>query len=321
MTKLGDDIGVRVCVSLVIIQYRDVNLLRKLLASLERHSDRKLINEVIIVNNGLTLNKEERSKLETYRTLPIQIVDNPQKSYASGVNRGAVSAKGDVFIISNNDVEILPDYSIRPMLDYLQENPNVGVVGPQQIYPDGSWQRSYGQFPSLREAIISLMMLDSMCNGIRKLLFRYNWLSRRPKKVDYIDGAFMIIKRSCFEELGGFDEDYVFYGEDADFCWRAHRAGWEAIFVPAVRVKHIRGASSTVGSFDEFAIHYFKAKQKAAKKTLSLRRSKCYFWLMKTAALEKALLYTFISKLVCSPHWRNRALRARESFKAICQLY
>lgn len=308
--------------SIIIINYGRADLVRNFLNSVWDSSDSNLLCEVIIVDNGYPQKGDSRDVINSYSfPFKIQFVQNAESSYASGVNRGAALATGEILIISNNDVELLPGCSIQPMLDYLQENPRVGVVGPQQVYPDGSWQRSYGQFPSLREAIISLMMLDSMRNGIRKLLFRYNWLSRRPKKVDYIDGAFMIIKRSCFEELGGFDEDYVFYGEDADFCWRAHRAGWEAIFVPAVRVKHVRGASSTVGSFDEFAIHYFKAKQKAAKKTLGLRRSKCYFWLMKTAALEKALLYTFISKLVCSPHWRNRALQARESFKAICQLY
>jgi len=305
--------------SIIVINYGRCDLVANFLNSICNSSDLRLVNEVIIVDNGYPQKGDSRDVINS-STFPfkIQFVQNAESSYASGVNRGAALTTGEILIISNNDVELLPGCSIQPMLDYLQENPRVGVVGPQQIYPDGSWQRSYGQFPSLREAIISLMMLDSICNGIRKLLFRYNnWLGKRPKKVDYIDGAFMVIKRSCFEELGGFDEDYAFYGEDSDFCWRAHKSGWEVMFIPDTRVMHLRGASSTAEALSNFAVRLIKAKQEFIRKHFGIKRVKWYTRSVQMALLERSLLYSFVAGVSGSPIWKRRASLAGVRYKAI----
>ena len=216
-------------VSLIIVHYGDPGLLWNLLASLEHHPDKRLVDEVIIINNGLSLDKGERVRLEAYKNLLVKIVDNPQNSYASGVNRGVAASHGDIVVISNNDIEWLPTFSINSSVDYLERDRRIGVMGPQLIYPDGSWQRSYGRLPSVKEAMMSLTMLDSVWHGIVRLAFRHNWLRRGPKRVGYIDGAFMVVRRSCFEELGGFNEEYSFYGEDADFCWRAWKKGWNCL--------------------------------------------------------------------------------------------
>lgn len=301
--------------SFIIINYGRCDLVVNFLNSICNSPDLNLVNEVIIVDNGYPQKGNSRDVIN-FSSFPfeIQFVQNAKSSYASGVNRGAALATGEFFIIANNDVELLPDYSIQPLVGYLLQNPRVGVVGPQQIYPDGTWQRSYGYFPSLREAIISVLLLDSICNGIRKLLFRYNWLGRRPKKVNYIDGAFMVINKSCFEALGGFDEDYVFYGEDADFCWRAWKRGWEVVFVPKARVMHVRGASSTANRLADYVFHLLIAKRYFVKEHFGARQDKWYLKLMRVALLERSMLYTLIAKLVRSPVWERRAFQARARY-------
>jgi len=302
--------------SIIVINYGRCDLLANFLNSICNSSDLRLVNEVIIVDNGYPQKGDSRDVINS-STFPfkIQFVQNAESSYASGVNRGAALATGEILIISNNDVELLPGCSIQPMLDYLQENPRVGVVGPQLIYPDGSWQRSYGQFPSLREVIISLMMLDSICNGIRKLLFRYNWLGRRPKKVDYY-GAFMVVRRSCFEDLGGFNEGYSFYGEDADFCWRAWGKGWKVIFIPGARVMHLRGASSAVEVLEDYTTRLLIAKQHFVKYHFGVRKSNWYLRLMRIVLLERYMLYSLVGKLVRLPTWEQRAFEAHIRYVA-----
>jgi len=296
-------------VSLIIIHYGNPGPLWNLLASLENHPDKRLIDEVIVVNNGLSLDKGERVRLETYKNL--KIVDDPQNSYASGVNRGVAASHGDILVISNNDVEWLSNFSIQALLDHLRREPCIGVVGPQLVYPNGTWQRSYGIFPSIWEAFISLIMVDSLGHGIIMWVFRHNWLPRWPKKVDYIDGAFMVVRRSCFEELGGFNEEYSFYGEDADFCWRAWENDWKVVLVPNTRVMHVRGASSTANALEDYTIRLIKAKQKFVQEHFGIHQAEWYRKLIQLALFERFILYNFVAKLTHSPKWQQRAFQAR----------
>lgn len=305
-------------ISLIIIQYGNTELLWNLLISLERHADRELVSEVIVVNNGLALGEECRAKLEAYKVLTIRVVDNSKKSYASGVNLGVAAAKGNMLIIANNDIEWIPNSSIRMLIDHFQQDPLICIVGPQLIYPNGNWQRSYGRFSSLREAIISLAMFDSIWHGVLIAAFRYNWwFARKARAVDYVDGAFMVIKRHCFEEIGGFDESYTFYGEEMDFCWRAWKCGRKVVFIPNVKVMHIRGASSTTDALADYTIRLINAKQKFVKKNFGQRRARLYGCLVQMALFERYLLYSFIAKLIRSPNWQQRAFQAHARFQAV----
>jgi len=302
-------------VSVIVVHYGSPRLLWNFLASVEHHPDKRLVEEVIVVNNELALDKENRVKLEKKRH-SIKIVDNPQKGYASGVNRGALAAKGDILVIANNDIEWQPEPLVKPLIDYFRRDSRIGIIGPQLIYPNGSWQRSYGRFPSLKEAIVSLLMLDSMWNMINIITFRLNFSIKKPKFVDYVDGAFMVIKRSCFDEVGGFDESYTFYGEDVDFCWRAWKRGWKVAFNPNVRIIHLRGASSTALALQDYAIRLFLAKKRFVQVNFGEEQAKWYVRLMHVAALERYVLYSLVAKLTNSVLWHRRALRARALYKA-----
>lgn len=303
-------------VSLIIIQYGDLRLLMNLLASLEYHPDRKLIGEVIIVNSGLTLDEDARKQLAKFTSFSVSIVDNPNKSYSSGVNRGVAASRGDILIISNNDVEWLPESSICPLIDWVNRD-KIGIVGPQLVYPDGSWQRSYGRFPSMSEALITLLMLDSIWNSSNMYKFRRNRWSARLKLVDYIDGAFMVVRRLCFDELGGFDEKYTFYGEDTDFCWRAWQSSWKVGFVPNARVMHIRGASSTVDALEDYSVRLFQAKKQFIRDRYGHFRCTCYGRFIKAALWERRMLYGLVAQITKKSSWRLRAYQAGIRYKAV----
>lgn len=303
-------------ISLIVVHYGNPELLWNLLFSLEHHSDKEFVDELLIVNNGLSLDKQNRVRLETYKNRSTKIVDNPEKSYASGVNRGAAEATGEVLLIANNDIEWLPSSSIRPLIEHLAQHPRVGVAGPQLLYPDESWQRSYGYFPSLKEALLSLTMLDSIWHGILSLSLNRNWpMTKRIRMVDYIDGAFMAVRRKCFEEVGGFDESYTFYGEDADFCFRVWKHGCEVAFVPAARIVHLRGATSS--ALDSTTVQLMKAKQKFVKDHYGAWRARWYGKLLRAALLERAILYGVIGGAARIPRWKQRASIAYACYRAV----
>jgi len=264
---------------------------------------------------------ETFSGVSAYKNFLVKIVDNLQNSYASSVNCGVAVGHGDILVISNNDFEWLPNSSIQVLFDHLRREPRIGVVGPQLVYPDGTWQRSYGRFSSVWETFTSLTMFDSLWHGIIMWVFRHNWLPRWPKKVDYIDEAFMVVRRSCFEELGGFDEEYSFYGEDADFCWRAWKNGWKVVFVSDARVMHVRGASSTANALGDYIIQLIMAKQKFVQDHFGIHQARWYRRLVQIGLFERFILYNFVAELNHSPDWQRRAFQARVRYHVIRKRY
>ncbi|MCL0085115.1 glycosyltransferase [Thermodesulfovibrionales bacterium] len=304
--------------SIIVVNYGKSDLLLNFLNSVRQSSDSTLIHEIIVVDNGYPHKGDSRDVVDTSSfPFKIKFVQNPKTSYSSGVNQGATLASGDTLVIANNDIEWLPGFSIQPLVEHLWQEPCIGIVGPQLVYPGGTLQRSYGRFPSLKWALISLTMLDSLWHGIIAWAFRHGWLPKRPKMVGYVSGAFMVVRRSCFEELGGFNEDYSFYGEDTDFCWRAHRHEWKVVLVPTVHAIHIGGASSTLEALKDYTVQLLKAKQKFVKEHLGYRRAIWYNWLMKVAFLERAILYSFAASLIRSSNWRSRAQQAKDRYDAV----
>lgn len=164
--------------------------------------------------------------------------------YAAAVNRGwkAADDNSGYVVIANADLVFDKD-CLRNLVKELDKDPAVGVVGAQQRFPNGSWQRSYGNVPGLIDACSNVLGLTSAHNWTRRLMWPRR-IDRRNRDVGYIDGAAMAIRRRAFEMVGGFDESYRFYVEEAEFCWRLKKAGWKVVFVPAATLVHLRGGSS-----------------------------------------------------------------------------
>lgn len=303
--------------SIIVINYGTPDLVLRFLESTAGAVEGP-VAEVIVVDNGYPQKGDSREVVHPERfPFPVRFVQNPKSGYASGVNRGAARASGEYLAISNSDVRLLPDSPLLPLFRWLDGHPRVGVAGPQLVYPDGTWQRSYGRFPSLREAVVSMTMLDSLWNGLTAWAFRRGRASRRPRVVDYVDGAFMVVRRSCFEALGGFDEAYDFYGEDVDFCWRARQAGWKVVFVPGVRVIHLRGASSTADALHDYTVRLFQAKLKFVRERWGPRRARWYARLLRGALYERKWVYEAVARLTRRPRWRQRSQQARIRYDAV----
>lgn len=302
-------------VSLVIIQYGDYALLDSLLSSLNEHEDLTQIDDVVIVNNGATLTDEQRDRLKRLN-ISIRLYDNEKESYSSGVNAGVRFSKGDIVMISNNDVEWLPGYTVRPLLKWL-ENDSIGVVGPQQVYPDGSWQRSYGQIPSIKSALLSVFFLDSLGNLQYQIKFKLGRL--RVSSPEYIDGAFMCVKRECFDDIGGFDESLDFYGEDVDFCHRAQNSGWKLIFDPSTRVIHLRGASSSTQAEAAYAERLNSAKKEIVARQDGKYAARLFEFFHRISLWERALIYPWIASIL-GGSWVEKAERAKARFQGVNRL-
>lgn len=284
--------------SLIIIQYGDFELLRRLLSSLGRHPDCALISEVIVVNNGNSLESNQiESLIKEPFPVKIKVVNNPKRSYSSGVNCGVSAAKEEVVIISNNDIEWLPDYSIQPLMECLKD-PDVAVVGPQLVFPDGTYQGSYGVFPSIWSGIAYALMLTSVRPFLERRSFCRNKQIKR--KVDWIVGAFMVIKKHIFMDLGGFDEDFPFYAEETDFCYRVKRAGKIVLFEPRSRLLHVGGASSKQIAPAEYMRLGLESGMRFMGKHYGLTQSHIYKVAIICGFWVRSRLYLLLSRLLRS---------------------
>ena len=156
----------------------------------------------------------------------------------------ASSAPPDYVLLLNPDTLVRPG-AIRALLDFMQDNPKVGIAGSRLEHPDGKAQRSAFRFPgALGERDAGLRV-----SVVSHLLKRFVVAPPAPAescRVDWVAGASMMIRRAVFDSVGLLDENYFMYYEEVDFCRRAARAGWPCWYVPASRVVHLVGQSSGV---------------------------------------------------------------------------
>lgn len=178
------------------------------------------------------------------------IAHDENLGFAEANNRVAAKAKTDWLLLLNPDTETHPDAVVN-LLNFGKENPQAGIVGGRTVYPDGSlnpascWKKSspWSLFCSafgLSRAFPNSRFFNPEAIG--------GWKRDSVREVDIVVGCFFLLKRSLWNELGGFDSKYFMYGEEADMCLRAARLGYSPMITPDAQIMHLVGASTTLRS-------------------------------------------------------------------------
>lgn len=147
-------------------------------------------------------------------------------------------------LLLNADTIVRPG-AFKALVEFMDQHPHVGIGGSRMEDPDGTPQRSAFRFPSALGAFEAGLKL-----GLVSRLLRHKVIappvSNEPCKTDWLAGASMIVRREVFRDIGLLDEGYFTYFEDVDFCFNAHKAGWQIWYVPASRVVHLVGQSTQI---------------------------------------------------------------------------
>jgi N-acetylglucosaminyl-diphospho-decaprenol L-rhamnosyltransferase len=314
----GDDAPDRTSdasVCLVVINYGNQHLTANLLSSLATHPDRRLIQEAVIVDNGFPDNGDARALVSpSIVPFPVRFVQYHGHSYSGSINLAADGCSSPVLLLCNNDLEWLPGYSIEPAVAELLRHPEIGIAGPQLVFPDGRWQRSAADFPSVLEGLATLCFLGVLRNRIAAARFKRG--IQPVEAVDYVDGACVAVSRRCFDALKGWDPAFEFYACDTDFNWRAKQAGWKRVLVPAARVMHVRGASSSGKLKRAYAGRLFAAKRRMVERMHGRGLAACYDVLQRIAAIEYAIAFGIAGLIWRTPAANRRATAAWESCRA-----
>jgi hypothetical protein len=170
----------------------------------------------------------------------VRVLENPSPlSFAANANLGAEETEHELVLIANPDAVPEPD-AVAIMRGFMEEHPRTGVVGPQMLYSDGTWQASRRAFPTVGATIVRRTPLRFLFPPLRWQR-RHYLLDERPDEpapADTMLGAFLLLRRAMLDEIGGWDAGYRMYCEDIDLNYRAARAGWERWYVPAAVVHH-----------------------------------------------------------------------------------
>ncbi|MGW3139239.1 glycosyltransferase family 2 protein [Streptomyces sp. NPDC001139] len=176
----------------------------------------------------------------------LEVVRNARnRGFAAACNQGAARGHGDYVLFLNPDTRLCPDtLSVVGRLLRSPAADGFGIFGALMVDEDGRPLISCSRFPSLRTYVGKMTGLDRLMPA----LFPPQHLGAREMTrsgaVDQVIGAFFLVRRPLFRQLGGFDERYFLYLEEVDFARRARLAGWPSYFVGQARVHHAENVSS-----------------------------------------------------------------------------
>jgi len=190
-----------------------------------------------------------------------------------GVNRGVEAATGEHLLVLNPDTVVEPG-TLKALSGALDLDTGLAAVGPRIENVDGSLYPSVRSFPNLGVATgHAFLGLVWPANPFTRRYRMLDWdHSRASADVDWVSGSCMLVRRSAFEMVGGFDEGYFMYVEDVDLCWRLGRAGWRIGYEPGGRVVHAMGASSRLMPYRMIAAHHRSLFRFASKTSAGARR-------------------------------------------------
>jgi len=228
-------------VSIIIVSFNCQEELGGCLKRLLQDEDDGYI-ETIVVDNASTDGTLEMLQQIEHPGLRV-IVNKENVGFSKACNQGARVSRGEFLLFLNPDA-VPKINTIRELAKFLEYRRDVGIVGPKILYDDGTLQLSCGKVPCLHYTIFEAFRLWM----ISKRLFggyRYmTWDHSEERDVGWVSGACLMIRRNLFEEVGGFDENFFLYGEDADLCLRVQRHGYRVIYFPKVNIIHLEARSS-----------------------------------------------------------------------------
>jgi GT2 family glycosyltransferase len=209
--------------SIVIPVWNGAAVISQCLESVFANADDELL-EVVCVDNG----SHDDSAARIASQYPqVGLIRQPVNlGFAGGVNAGMAAARGHVFILLNQDC--LPEHDwLSAIGKAFEDDPQAGIAGCTILHADGSLDHAGARM-------------------VRPLAYgeHFTDVASAPRTSDYVTGAAFAIRREVIERIGGFDEDfYPAYYEETDFCYRARVAGFETIYAPAARIRHLRSSN------------------------------------------------------------------------------
>lgn len=218
--------------SVIIVLYNEYELVKKTIFSIYQNEINNM--EVILVDNTPD-NKGYKVLLKEFRQIKY-FHNSVNSGFAGGVNFGLKKAKGEYILILTPDMYIL-EQTIKKTIGYIEKNKDIGLVGSRLYSSPEKQERSANySYPNLFTPLYYYNV------PLHKLIHRFSQEyspnhfpvsdHRKILNTKWINGQYMLARKTALEEIGGFDERFFLYFEDVDLCKRLVEDGWKVVYLP-----------------------------------------------------------------------------------------
>ncbi len=237
--------------SIIIVSYNTKEFVKKCIESIyETVNDVSF--EVIIVDNASTDGTKEEAQNLKYPDYTY-IQNSKNLGFSKANNIGIKKATGKYILFLNPDIE-LHSKTLDGMVKFMDEHKDAGAATCKLVTPNGKIDdATHRGFPTPWNSFTHFSGLAKLF-GKTKLFGGYNLRYMdfsKTHQIDALAGAFMIVRREAGVEVGWWDEDYFFYGEDIDFCYKLKQKGWKIYYVPELSAFHYKGVSGGIKSISK----------------------------------------------------------------------
>jgi GT2 family glycosyltransferase len=244
--------------SVIIVNYCTPELTKVCVQSILKWN---ISDEIVVVDNASPDGSYSRLQTELeLRSVKI-ISSGTNRGCSFGVNYGEKKVSGQYLLILNPDTRFIDD-SVQIAIDFMDKNPDVGLVGLELIYPDGRRQFSSRRFYNVLDIIARRTPFGRywpLKNRTAKHLMISSWDAGVPFETDWVMGTGFIVRRDLFKHIGSMDDSYFLYMEDVDLCARVWLAGSRVMCVPNARLVHDHQRASASGFFSKASRIHLKS--------------------------------------------------------------
>lgn len=229
-------------ISIVYVYYNTPREIEESIGSIKSAAE-NIKYEIIIVDNK----SPKPLPLSLRRNRKIKFINNDENlGYGKAVNQAAKIATGKYILVLNPDTICLSG-SIKLMVERIKKDKEIGVLGPQQIDKNGRILHNIGSMPRLPDALFALSFINKVWpnNPYSRKYWARDTDRNREQETETIGGAAMMFRKEVFDSVGGFDERFFMYFEEADICLRIKKLGYKLLYYPKAKIIHLVGKSSS----------------------------------------------------------------------------
>ena len=281
--------------SIVIVNYNVKYFLKQCLASVYGSQRRLADGEVLELDVWVVDNDSVDGSVEMVRDEyhDVHIIANHENvGFARANNMALAQCTGDIMLLLNPDTIVEADTLVK-CVDFMRGHADCGGLCVKMVDGEGRYlKESKRGFPTPAAAFCKITGLTRLFPHSRRFAAYYmgHLPDDEPNEIEIMPGAFLMFRRAVYDQIGGLDESYFMYGEDIDFSWRIHLAGWKNQYLPQARIVHYKGESTKKGSMN-YVYTFYNAMSIFVRKYFSGRNARlfnmllqCAIWLRAAAA-------------------------------------
>ncbi|MFH1336028.1 MAG: glycosyltransferase family 2 protein [Candidatus Zixiibacteriota bacterium] len=229
-------------ITIIIVTWNSEGVIRNCMDSIIQNTGERQ-PEIILVDNN---SSDQTVKIVAEHYPRVNLIRNKDNlGYAEANNQGIEKSRGEYLLLLNPDTEVREN-SLISMIQFMEENPRTGALGPQLLNPDGTVQPSCREFPTYATLLwefsgLSRLFPKSKIFGHWRMgYFNFD----RIREVDQPMGSCLLLRRRTLEEVGVFDRSFPMFFNDVDLCYRIKKTEWKIYFFPDAQILHHKGAST-----------------------------------------------------------------------------